>query len=178
MARNLMAGRPPIYDPEAVIPMRDELKAVGFEELLTPEDVDQAIQNNTGTLLVVINSVCGCAAGSARPGVALALQHTTIPDRLMTVFAGMERDAVDRLREYLVGYPPSSPFMVIFEGDKPVFVLQRMDIEGHTPQEIAADLASAFEKYCSKPGPSISPETFEELGFARFCGSKIPKFVA
>jgi len=94
----IKATRPPIYDPEAVQPMRDELTWVGFEELLTPDAVDQAIGQTTGTVLVFINSVCGCAAGSARPGLTLALQHGTIPDRITTVLAGQDRDAVDRVR--------------------------------------------------------------------------------
>jgi len=102
-------GGAPMYDPAAVQPMREELTRLGVRELLTPEDVDATLGSNQGTALLVINSVCGCAAGGARPGVALALQNTTIPDELTTVFAGMERDAVDRAREHLDGLPPSSP---------------------------------------------------------------------
>ena len=108
--------RAPTYDLEAVQPMRDELVAVGFEDLRTAQDIDKVVGETTGTLLVMINSVCGCAAGSARPGVALALQHHVIPDRLVTVFAGMEHDAVERVRALHVGYPPSSPSLVLLQG--------------------------------------------------------------
>src|SRR5258706_1866416 len=107
--------RGPVYDPEAVQPMRDELLAAGFNEMLTPADVDTYLSKTEGTTLVMINSVCGCAAGSARPGVTLALQNSKIPDNITTVFAGQDRDAVDHLRSmYLPGIPPSSPFMAIF----------------------------------------------------------------
>lgn len=112
---NIMS-RPPLYDQDAVQPMRDALIAVGFKELLTPSDVDEAINvNDDQTVLVMINSVCGCAAGSARPGVSTALQHNVIPDRLVTGFAGQEREAVDRVRQYIAGYPPSSPSIAIFK---------------------------------------------------------------
>lgn len=167
--------RPPIYDPEAVQPMRDELTWVGFEELLTPDAVDAAIRETPGTLLVFINSVCGCAAGSARPGIALALQHQTIPDRIATVFAGQDRDAVDRLREHLAGYPPSSPFIAMFREGKPVHVLQRFEIEGRYAEEIAGVMTAAFDRYCSAPGPSVPREKFDMLVHAIMCGSKIPR---
>ena len=112
---NIMS-RPPLYDQDAVQPMRDALIAVGFKELLTSSDVDEAINvNDDQTVLVMINSVCGCAAGSARPGVSLALQHSVIPDRLVTGFAGQEREAVDKIREYIKSYPPSSPSIAIFK---------------------------------------------------------------
>ena len=167
--------RPPIYDPEAVQPMRDELTWVGFEELSTPAAVDAAINESAGTTLVFINSVCGCAAGSARPGIALALQHGTIPDRITTVFAGQDRDAVDRVREHLAGYPPSSPFVAIFREGKPVHVLQRFEIEGRYPEQIAQIMTEAFDSHCSAPGPSVPREKYDMLVHAQMCGSKIPR---
>src|SRR5690348_3507410 len=109
---------PPIYDPEAVAPMWQELAAVGVEPLKTPEQVDQVLKPATGTALVVVNSVCGCAAGQARPGVMHALQNGVIPDRYVTVFAGVDRDAVERAREYMSPYPPSSPCMGLFKDGK------------------------------------------------------------
>src|SRR4030066_1181608 len=109
-------SRSPMYDQDAVQPMRDELIAVGFKELLTVKDVDEALLvNDNKTTLVMINSVCGCAAGSARPGISLALQHTTIPDKLYTGFAGMEREAVDRIRQYITNFPSSSPSIALFK---------------------------------------------------------------
>lgn len=163
----------PTYDPRAVQPMRDELLSVGFNELLTGEAVDTAIAQ-TGTTLVVINSVCGCAAGSARPGVALALQHKTIPDHVTTVFAGQDKEAVLRLRELIPGVAPSSPFMVIFNDGKPVFVLPRHHIEGRGPDQIAEILVQAFDMHCSRQGPSVAREVFDNLAYIKACGSKIP----
>lgn len=169
-------SRPPMYDQDAVQPMRDELIAVGFEELLTPGDVDKAINvNDDKTVLVMINSVCGCAAGSARPGATLALQNNIIPDKLVTVFAGQDRDAVDHLREkYLTGVAPSSPFMALFKNGKLLYAMPRYTIEGRSSEEIADDLRAAFDKFCSNQGPSISPDKYAELVHAVSCGSKIP----
>lgn len=168
-------SRAPIYDPEAVQPMRDELLYVGFEELTTPEKVDEALENRKGTTLVVINSVCGCAAGSARPGVTEALQNGIIPDNITTVFAGQDRDAVDHLRTKFLGeFPPSSPSMALFEDGIVKFMLPRHHIEGRTPDEIAETLTGVFNANCSKQGPSISKEKYEKLVHARACGSKIP----
>lgn len=168
----------PTYDPEAVQPMRDELIAAGFDELITPEDVDRVLDtNDEETVLVLINSVCGCAAGSARPGVTLALQHNIIPDRLVTVFAGQDKSAVAHLRQqYLDEFPPSSPFVALLKNRKVLFVLQRHDIEGRSPQEIANKLTVVFDRECRKEGPSISPEDYAQLVHAVACGSKIPKF--
>lgn len=168
--------RAPIYDPQAVQPMRDELVAVGFEELRTAEDVDRVVRETRGALLVVVNSVCGCAAGSARPGVALALQHTVIPDRLATVFAGMEHEAVARVRELHAGYPPSSPSMVLFKDGKLVAMVERHMIEGKNPQQLAAELVEIFTRHCSRPGPSIPASEFARLDFAKICGSSIPRY--
>lgn len=137
-----------MYDPQMVKPMREELTQLGVEELLTPEDVDAAVSGTEGTLLLIVNSVCGCAAGGARPGVALALKNEKKPSKLATVFAGMEKDATNKAREYFVGYPPSSPSMGLLKNGEIVHMLERQDIEGKSPQEIAANLTSAFEKHC------------------------------
>ena len=137
------------YDPAMVQPMRDELTQIGFEELLTPEAVDEALSATDGTVLVVVNSVCGCGAGSARPGVRLALEHSTRPDRLTTVFAGMETDAVERARGYFAGYPPSSPQMGLFKDGRLMYMLERSDIEGRPPEAIAADLRAVFDQHCT-----------------------------
>lgn len=168
--------RAPIYDPEAVQPMRDELLFVGFEEATTPQIVDDLIsQRDDKTVFVVINSVCGCAAGSARPAAALSLQNSIIPDRLVTVFAGQDREAVDHLRnKFLANVPPSSPFMALFKNGEAVYTMPRYHIEGRDAEEIAQDLKLAFEKFCSNQGPSISSEKYKELVHAVACGSKIP----
>ncbi len=140
------------YDPATVQPMRDELVEIGFEELLTPEAVDEVLTEADGALLVVVNSVCGCAARAARPGVRLALQHRARPDRLMTVFAGMETDAVERVRSCFVGYPPSSPQIGLFKDGRLVHMLERRDIEGRPAETIAAELTAVFDQYCT-PAP-------------------------
>jgi putative YphP/YqiW family bacilliredoxin len=136
------------YNPRMVQPMREELTRLGFTELLTPDQVDAEVRKEDGTLLVVVNSVCGCAAGRARPGVALALKHQRRPDRLTTVFAGMEVDATDRARSYFAPYPPSSPQIGLFKDGRLVFMLERKDIEGRHPEEIARDLVGAFDTHC------------------------------
>jgi putative YphP/YqiW family bacilliredoxin len=172
-----IVSRPPMYDPEAVQHMRDELVAVGFAELLTPEDVDKVINvNDDKTKLIMINSVCGCAAGSARPGISLALQHTTIPDELYTVFAGMERDAVDRARQYVTDFPPSSPSVALFKNGRLIYFMQRYDIEGRNAEHIANVLKDVFDEHCSNEGPSVSPEHFAQVIHAKMCGSKIPLY--
>ena len=164
-----------MYDPEAVQWMRDELTYVGFEELLTPDAANEALAGSKGSVLVMINSVCGCAAGSARPGVTMALQHAVIPDRFVTVFAGQDRDAVDHVRNMLVPHPPSSPSMALFVDGKPAYFMSRQDIEGRYPQEIAAMLTEQFDKLCTRQGPSIPKEKYDLLEHARACGSKIPR---
>jgi len=136
------------YDPAMVQPMREELTGVGFRELLTPQDVDEELSDTNGSLLVVVNSVCGCAAGSARPGVRLALQRAARPERLATVFAGMELDAVEAVRSRFVGYPPSSPQIGLFKEGELVFMMERKDIEGRPAQKIAEELSSAFARFC------------------------------
>jgi putative YphP/YqiW family bacilliredoxin len=168
--------RPPIYDPEAVQPMRDELVYVGFQELTTPQKVEDVLsQKNDETILAMINSVCGCAAGSARPGVTHALQSDVIPDKFVTVFAGQDRDAVDKLRmQYLSEYPPSSPSMALIKNGGVLFIMPRHDIEGRSPEEIADTLQNVFNEHCQRKGPSITEEAYTKLVHARACGSKIP----
>lgn len=175
---NFKTMQPPIYDPVAVQPMRDELTYVGFEELRTPEAVDSIMeQKNNETVLIVLNSVCGCAAGGARPGVTQALQHTVIPDMIATLFAGMDRDAVDHLRKkYLAAFTPTSPLMALMKNGEVLHILHRYNIEGRSPEDIAAELRQAFEKHCSKKGPSIAPDKYDKLVSAKACGSKIPKY--
>ncbi len=175
MSPNIMGGGPPMYDPAAVQPMRNELKAVGIKELLTAQSVDEAL-GRPGTTLVVVNSVCGCAAGNARPGVMLALQNKVIPDQLTTVFAGMEKDAVARARSHMSEYPPSSPCIALFKDGRAVKVLERHHIEGRGPLEIASELAAAFSEHCDRPGPSIPRKELEKIVPIQACGSSIPRF--
>jgi len=170
-------SRPPIYDQDAVQPMRDELLAVGVKELLTAQDVDNALLVKDDKIsLVMINSVCGCAAGSARPGVSLALQNNKIPDRLYSVFAGQEREAVDRVRYYIKGFPPSSPCVALFRNGELIFFMQRMDIEGNSADYIANELIEIFNDACTNPGPSVPEDDFAKIMYAKQCGSKIPMF--
>lgn len=167
----------PMYDQNAVQPMRDALVAVGFSELLTADDVEKTLNvEDNETKFVMINSVCGCAAGTARPGISLALQNDIIPDKLYTGFAGQEKNAVNRIRQQLDGYPPSSPCMALFKNGKPVYVMQRHQIEGRSAEEIAGEWKEVFNDVCSQNGPSISPENFEKVKYAVSCGSKIPLF--
>jgi putative YphP/YqiW family bacilliredoxin len=137
------------YNPEVVKPMREELVRLGAEELLSPEDVDAALADGRGTALLVVNSVCGCAAGNARPAVAMALGHDAVPDRMLTVFAGQDLEATERAREYLTGYRPSSPSIALFRDGEHVFMLERHQIEGRDATEIAEDLRRAYDRYCS-----------------------------
>jgi putative YphP/YqiW family bacilliredoxin len=137
-----------LYPPEITEPCRTDLVNAGVTELRTAADVDMVLKNAQGTALVVVNSVCGCAAGMARPGVKLALQHTKKPDKITTVFAGVDREATERARQYIVGIPPSSPSIALFKDGKPVYVMERYQIEGRSPQEIAYDLVEAFDEYC------------------------------
>lgn len=166
----------PLYDPEAVRPMEEELTTVGMAALKTAEEVDHVMAHKEGTTLIVINSVCGCAAGGARPGVTRALQHDKIPDRLTTVFAGVDRDAVQRAREYMENVPPSSPCIALFKNGQLVHLLPRHFIEQMNEEQIAEDLINAFEQYCTRPGPSVPPDVYENNRRARQCGSTIPLF--
>lgn len=127
--------------------MKTDLTGVGFEELITAEDVDQAI-GSPGTVLVVLNSVCGCAAGSMRPAVKLAVQHNKVPGKLTTAFAGVDRDAVDRARKFMLPYPPSSPSIALFKDGKLVHMIERHHIEGRTAEMIAENLQMAFDEHC------------------------------
>jgi putative YphP/YqiW family bacilliredoxin len=165
---------PPIYDPQAVAPMWQELAAVGVEPLKTPEEVDQTLRDAKGTALVIVNSVCGCAAGQARPGAMLALQNAVIPDRFVTVFAGVDRDAVEKAREYMTGYPPSSPCMGLFKDGKLVFMLQRTDLQRMNEEQVSMALSQAFDQHCERKGPSIDPKAFQEIRPFQGCGSQIP----
>jgi putative YphP/YqiW family bacilliredoxin len=136
--------------PEILIkPMREELTQLGVQETRTPGEVDAAV-NAPGTLMVVVNSVCGCAAGKARPGVALALKHSVQPDKVITVFAGGDVEATERARQYFKGYPPSSPSVGLLRDGQLVFLLQRHQIEGREAPQIASELTAAFDKYCAK----------------------------
>jgi putative YphP/YqiW family bacilliredoxin len=172
-----MASQTPMYDQNAVQPMRDALIAVGLSELLSAKDVEEAIDvEDNKTALVIINSVCGCAAGSARPGISLALQNDIIPDKLYTGFAGQEKDAVNRIRIQLDGFPPSSPSIALFKDGKVLHFMQRHQIEGRTAEEISNEWKDIFNQHCSNKGPSISPENFADVNHAVACGSKIPLF--
>jgi putative YphP/YqiW family bacilliredoxin len=137
-----------MYDPRLVQPMREELTRIGFEELRTPEAVDGALAGETAPTLVVVNSVCGCAARFARPAAALAVRHAKRPARLVTVFAGQDAAATARAREYFTGYPPSSPQIGLLKDGALVYMLERRHIEGRPAAEIAADLVAAFERFC------------------------------
>ena len=131
-----------------VSPMKEDLTNVGFEQLIDSESVDQFLTQESGTLLVVVNSVCGCAAGNMRPGVKLSLQHSKKPEILTTVFAGVDTDAVSQARKYFLPYPPSSPSIALFKDGKLVHFLERHHIEGGSAQMIAANLAAAYDAYC------------------------------
>jgi putative YphP/YqiW family bacilliredoxin len=136
--------------PEIMIrPMREDLTRIGVEEFKTAEAVDDAVKNTSGTLMIVVNSICGCAAGKARPGVALALQNEVRPDRVATVFAGADLEATQRAREYFTGYRPSSPSIGILKNGELVYMMERFQIEGRGPQEIATELKQAFEEVCA-----------------------------
>ena len=137
--------------PEMMIHgMRQELAQLGIEETKTPEAVDEAVKNTDGTLMVVVNSVCGCAAGGVRPGIAMALQHSeSKPDKAITVFAGADIDATDKAREYFTGYSPSSPSIGLLKNGELVKLFERRDLEGRPPQVIAQELVNAFQQYCT-----------------------------
>ncbi|MEK7483607.1 MAG: BrxA/BrxB family bacilliredoxin, partial [Planctomycetota bacterium] len=156
-----------MYDPAMVKPMREEVTRAGVKELLTPEDVESVLKPEIATTLIFINSVCGCAAGSARPALVQALKHSIKPSIVSTVFAGMERDATDRVRKHFVGYTPSSPSFGLFRKGEIVHMVQRHDIEGQGPDEVAQILISAFDKYCGKEirndSPIYNPRTANQL---------------
>ncbi len=136
-----------MYPEEMVAPMKEELTTVGFDELLTAEAVDEAISKE-GTVLVMVNSVCGCAAANARPAVTLASKHAKTPNRLTTVFAGVDQEAVAQARKHMLPYPPSSPSIALFKDGKLVHFIERHHIEGRPAEMIAENLTSAFDEFC------------------------------
>lgn len=140
-----------MYDEMMVAPMRAELTRLGIEETRTAAAVDAVLGQKKGTVLVVVNSVCGCAAGMARPGVALALRHDVLPEKMITVFAGNDVDATQRARSYFTGYRPSSPSIALIRDGEVVKILERWQIEGRGPEDIARELTGAFDQYCAKP---------------------------
>jgi len=139
-----------MYDEMIVAPMRQELTRLGIQETKTAAEVDAILGEKKGTVLVVVNSVCGCAAGMARPGVAMALRHNVLPERMITVFAGNDREATTRAREYFVGYRPSSPSIALIRDGEVVKMLERWNIEGRAPEQIASELTAAFDQFCVK----------------------------
>ncbi len=141
----------PMYPEIMVIPMREELTRIGIEELRTAEEVDQALKNRPGTTMVIVNSICGCAAGRMRPAVRMAMQNSIRPDRAYSVFAGQEKEATDRARSYFTGQMPSSPSIGILHDGQLVYLMPRSDIERREAPAIAADLKAAFDQLCAKP---------------------------
>ena len=139
-----------MYDEMIVAPMRQELTRLGIEETRTAAEVDAVLGEKKGTVLVVVNSVCGCAAGMARPAVAMALESDARPDRMITVFAGNDREATARAREYFVGYRPSSPAIALMKDGEVVKMLERWQIEGRQAHDVASELVSAFQEHCQK----------------------------
>jgi putative YphP/YqiW family bacilliredoxin len=138
-----------MYPEIMVVPMREELTRLGIEELRAAADVDQVLQNQPGTTMVVVNSICGCAAGRMRPAVRLALQYATKPDKVVTVFAGQDKEATDRARSYFTGCLPSSPAIAILRGGQLVYMMQRSQIETRDAHAIAGDLKAAFDQHCA-----------------------------
>lgn len=137
-----------MYPVELTVPMAKDLTDYGFESLTSPQEVVEALENQTGTALVVVNSVCGCAAANARPGAKMAVRHDKRPDRLLTVFAGVHGDATSKAREFLLPYPPSSPSIALFKDGRLVHFLERMHIEGRSAEIISENLKMAFDRYC------------------------------
>ncbi len=137
------------YSEMLIKPMREDLSRLGIEEARTSQQVDSAIQDTPGTVMVVVNSVCGCAAGKARPGVALALNHHALPDKTITVFAGADIEATERARGYFTGFRPSSPSIALLQNGKLVYIMERFQIEGRGADEIAIELKKAFDKFCA-----------------------------
>src|SRR5438067_8600465 len=137
------------YPEEFIAPMREDLRRIGVEELGTAEAVDDAVKNTSGTLMIVVNSICGCAAGKARPAVALALRHAVRPDRVATVFAGADIEATEKARSYFTAYAPSSPSIGLLKNGKLVYMMERYQIERKGPEQIADELKRAFDECCS-----------------------------
>lgn len=141
------------YPEQLIGIMREDLTRYGIAEARTAEEVDRLLASGGGTVLMVVNSVCGCAAGKARPGVGLALAHSVVPNKVATVFAGADLEATARLREKLSGYPPSSPSMALFRDGQPVWMMHRHEIEASQPVDVASRLKAAFEEYCRRTQP-------------------------
>lgn len=140
-----------MYPEIMVVPMREELTKLGVEELRTAEQVDREIANRPGTAMVVVNSICGCAAGRMRPAVRAALQNSNRPEKIFSVFAGQDREATDRARSYFTGYQPSSPSIALLRDGKLIHMLQRSDIEHRESLDIATELKRVFDQYCASP---------------------------
>lgn len=151
-----------LYNPEVVKPMWKELADIGVQPLTTAEEVEPVMADSRGTVMIVVNSVCGCAAGNARPGVAVALQNKVIPDHLYTVFAGVDREATQKAREYMTGMTPSSPSVGLFKDGKLVYLLHRRQIEMMDIDGVAAELVRAFNEHCSAAGPSVPLEVMSK----------------
>ena len=157
----------PLYDPDAVRPMWEGLAECGVTPLKNSREVDEALDRK-GTALVMVNSVCGCAGGIARPGVMAALQHKTIPDHLAMVFAGVDREATERARERMIGIAPSSPSVALFKDGSLVHMLERRHLERMTEQEVAQNLAAAFDQNCEREGPSVASEIYQKAKTTQF----------
>lgn len=138
------------YSELMIRPMREELTRIGVAELRTPEDVDKTLANSEGTVMVVVNSICGCAAGKARPGIARALQHSVRPDKVATVFAGADIEATEKARSYFTDYEPSSPSIALLKDGKLVYMMERRQIEGKDASQVASELTQAFDQHCAK----------------------------
>ena len=157
-------------------PMREELVRLGFKELRTPDEVDQAMAEaeDDTTTLVVVNSMCGCAGGIARPAVAMALEHPRRPQRWLTVFASQDREATARMREYFHGIPPSSPFMALVKDGDPVFVIERRHIEGRSANAIATDLVRAYDRFCGNGDETVASPECPDVAEAPQAGNNLP----
>ena len=138
------------YSELMIRPMREELTRIGVEELRTPEAVQQTLEDSKGTVMVVVNSICGCAAGKARPGIARALQHSVRPDKVGTVFAGADIEATEKARSYFIGYEPSSPSIALLKDGQLVYMMERRQIEGKDASQVASELIQAFDQHCAK----------------------------
>lgn len=142
-----------MYPEIMTVPMREDLTRLGVQELKTAAEVDRVLADRSGTAMVIVNSICGCAAGRMRPAVRLALQNAAKPDKMFTVFAGQDREATDRARTYFTGYPPSSPSIAIFHDGNLVHMIQRSDIEHRDSLDIASELKRVFDQHCAAPVP-------------------------
>src|SRR5579862_5281381 len=140
-----------MYPEIMVIPMREELARIGVQELRTAQDVDRAIVDQPGTAMVIVNSICGCAAGRMRPAIRVAVQNSVRPEKMFSVFAGQDTEATERARSYFTGYPPSSPSIALLRDGKLIYMMQRSDIEHREAVDIAAELKKVFDKFCGKP---------------------------